>query len=215
MKSVLYLENSRTSQILMQGYLEGHFDLSICETVEDAERTLQVKKFDLIIADFMLQRGDASDFIRGVRQNHSPQQLPIIVASGAMDAALLSRVLAIGANDVVSKPIDRKLFRVLVDRMLQKPYIREPDRNFISVACAQWRQDGLYFEYCPDVNFKLSGSSKDEVSQKMVAALHQLEVEGARLGHCYNERTLVHVIESQTKTRSFGSTAVSMPISKS
>ena len=96
MKQVLYVEDSATSQLLMRKYLAGMCELTITPSLRTATTLLAERSFYLLISDFLFPEGDAIDLIQLTRKAESSKVMPIIVVSGSMDGALLSRVLKAG-----------------------------------------------------------------------------------------------------------------------
>ncbi|MDX2186545.1 MAG: response regulator [Opitutaceae bacterium] len=196
MKKVLYVEDSATSQLLMRKYLNAACELAITASPRAAMGILEQSTFDLIITDFMFPDTDATELIVSLRKNTTPQSLPIIVVSGSMDLTLLSRMLKAGANDGMAKPLNTAEFRAMVERMLHEPYIRTLERSITSVNCFQWASKGVYFEYCPELDLKLSAETREEVTKLMLAALQDHAGRGTPLGFTTHERQVTHTVQS-------------------
>jgi CheY-like chemotaxis protein len=195
MKQVLYVEDSATSQLLMRKYVAGMCELTITPSLRMALSLLAERKFDLLISDFLFPEGDALDLIQLARKNEATKDLPVIVISGSMDGALLSRVLKAGANEGLSKPLVTDEFRAVVTRMLSAPYMRSLERAISSVTCFQWAVRGTVSQYCPELNLLFSGPTKDEVSKRMLVALQEHLAHGADIGYTNHETVVTHVVQ--------------------
>ncbi|WP_404425181.1 PleD family two-component system response regulator [Nibricoccus sp. IMCC34717] len=195
MKKVLYVEDSATSQLLMRKYLNAACELTITASPKAARDVLSATSFDLIITDFMFPDTDATELIVTLRKTTTPQSLPIIVVSGSMDLTLLSRMLKAGANDGMAKPLNTVDFRAMVERMLVEPYIRTLERSITSVNCLQWAAKGVYFEYCPELDLKVSAETKEEVARLMVSALQEHATRKLPLGFTTHERVVTHTVQ--------------------
>jgi PleD family two-component response regulator len=195
MPDVLYVEHSLTSQGLMRKFLKDLCDVVVARTVAAAKTLLAQKSFDLVITDFLFPAGDSLEFIKGLRKAEATRHVPILVVSASMDRVVLSRVLRAGANDGVSKPINVVAFRALVQRILEKPFVREIENRVSRVCCFQWSLDDRYFEFCPELQLTVSGASKGEVTQRMDAALREA-VATARsdLGATSHETVVTHIV---------------------
>lgn len=195
MKQVLYVEDSATSQLLMRKYVTGMCELTITPSLRMALSLLTERKFDLLIADFLFPEGDALDLIQYLRKAEETKDMPIIVISGSMDGALLSRVLKAGANEGLSKPLATNEFRAVVTRMMTEPYVRSMERAICSVTCFQWSLRGSVAQFCPELNLLYTGATKDEVSKQMLAGLQERMAQGADVGYTNHEMVVTHVVQ--------------------
>jgi len=195
MKQVLYVEDSATSQLLMRKYLAGICELTITPSLRMAMSLLAERTFDLLVTDFIFPEGDALDLLHHVRRGDKTKALPIVVVSSAMDGALLSRVLKAGANEGMSKPLSTAEFRTVVMRMFEAPYVRSLERAVCSVTCFQWAARGTISQFCPELNVMISGSTKDDVTKRMLAALQESLASGVDLGYTNHEVVVTHVVQ--------------------
>jgi len=195
MKQVLYVEDSATSQLLMRKYLAGLCELTITPSLRMAMVLLAERNYDLLVSDFLFPEGDALDLIQNTRKADLTKAMPIIVVSGSMDGALLSRVLKAGANEGMSKPLATAEFRTVVLRMLEAPYVRSLEHAICSVTCFQWATRGVVYQFSPELNLTFSGPTKDDVTNRMLAALRERLAQGGELGYTNHEMVVSHVVQ--------------------
>ena len=196
MKNVLYVEDSVTSQSLMRKYLDGLCELTVTASLPKAAALLEERDFALLIADFLFPEGDATELIRQVRRTPRLSSMPIIVVSSSMDGLLLSEVLQAGANDALAKPLKSQQVRSLVATMLEKPYQRRLEHETIGVCCLQWQKAGRFFQHCPETGLTIEGAAKDEVANRMQAALKAAARQGVTLGHAADATLITHLIKT-------------------
>jgi DNA-binding response OmpR family regulator len=194
MKQILYVEDSMMAQMLMQRYLKDIGELTIVSLPSEARPVLEQRRFDLVISDFIFPQGDALGLINYVRRSHSVMELPIIVVSSCMDDILLDRVLKQGANDGMTKPLNAKDFRDLVERMLAKPFVRTTERQVVGVYCFEWQAGGRAYQYCPELDLKVSGESPAQAAASMSAKVEEAVAAGQELGHVWREAVVTHVV---------------------
>ncbi len=195
MKQVLYVEDSATSQLLMRKYLASICELTITPSLRMAVSLIAERPFDLLIADFLFPEGDALDLLQHVRRTEATKTMPIIVVSSSMDGALLSRVLKAGASEGMSKPLATAEFRAVVLRMLEEPYVRSLESAICSVTCFQWAIRGTISQFCPELNLTVTGPTKEEVANRMVAAIRERLAQGSDLGYTNHEVVVTHVVQ--------------------
>jgi two-component system response regulator PilR (NtrC family) len=99
-------------------------------TIADAKRLLgEAEHFDLCLTDMRLPDGDGIEVLRHIQTHHPMLPVAVITAYGSTQAAVNS--LKAGAFDFVSKPVDLKMLRTLVDAALKltQEKTQEPTRD--------------------------------------------------------------------------------------
>ena len=74
--------------------------------------------FDLLIVDYMMPDLDGIEFIARLRQRPALEHLPILMVTADQESDVRYRALDTGANDFLTKPIDRPEFNSRVRNML-------------------------------------------------------------------------------------------------
>ncbi len=85
--------------------------------LEPAREQLAQRNFDLCLTDMRLPDGDGLDLVRHIQQHHPCLPVAVITAHGSVDTAV--QALKLGAFDFVSKPVDLKQLRELIDTALR------------------------------------------------------------------------------------------------
>jgi CheY-like chemotaxis protein len=196
MNEVLYVEDSSTSQILMKKYLEGMVALTLAPSLDVAIQQLRDRRFNLMIADYNFPEGNSLQLIQYVRSSPIHHHMPVIVISSSMDGPMLTRILRAGANDGQPKPIRVTEFRTLVAKMLSTPYYRSLEHPVIDVSCFQWRSHQGVHEFCPELNLTITGPTREDVADRMRAALQQRCEQGMTLGSINDELIVRHMVHS-------------------
>ena len=83
----------------------------------DAHALLQRERFGLCLTDMRLPDGDRLDLVRHIQKSHPELPVAMITAHGSIDTAI--QALKAGAFDFVSKPVDLKVLRQLVEHALR------------------------------------------------------------------------------------------------
>ncbi|MFD1217977.1 sigma-54-dependent transcriptional regulator [Microbulbifer celer] len=91
----------------------------IAMSVTEAKRRLAEKQYDFCLTDMRLPDGDGLELVKDIQQRPLDRALPVavITAHGNMDTAVAA--LKLGAFDFVSKPINLKPLRALVQLALR------------------------------------------------------------------------------------------------
>jgi two-component system, NtrC family, response regulator PilR len=88
-------------------------------TLADAKRLLESSNFDLCLTDMNLPDGNGIELVSYIQQNFPNLPVAVITAYGNMESAV--KALKAGAFDFVSKPIDIKVLRGLVEAAMKLP----------------------------------------------------------------------------------------------
>lgn len=85
--------------------------------IQSARKLLTERSFDLCLSDMRLPDGNGIDLVRHINQVYPHIPVAMITAHGNMESAV--EALKAGAFDFVSKPIDLKVLRGLVNQALK------------------------------------------------------------------------------------------------
>ena len=88
-------------------------------TVEQAQKYLESKEFDLCLTDMRLPDGNGLDIVRNIGQNYPQTPVAVITAHGNVETAV--QALKAGAFDFIAKPIKVPELRKLVKTALELP----------------------------------------------------------------------------------------------
>ncbi|MGE5152871.1 MAG: sigma-54-dependent transcriptional regulator, partial [Bdellovibrio bacteriovorus] len=86
-------------------------------SLDAAKRELEHHRLDLCLTDMNLPDGNGIELVRHIAERHPDLPVAMITAHGSMDSAVAA--MKAGAFDFVSKPVDLKLLRQLVESALR------------------------------------------------------------------------------------------------
>ena len=112
---VLVVEDERLTRRLIEQRLEsmGH-QVTGCEDAESAWDAYQSQSFPLLILDWMLPGMDGLELCRKIRKLPLGDRCMILVATSRVGEEHLQTVLAAGADDYLTKPVDWGLFEIRI-----------------------------------------------------------------------------------------------------
>jgi len=88
-------------------------------TLSEARNELGSKSFRLCLTDMRLPDGDGIELVEDISEKWPEMPVAVITAHGNMELAI--KALKNGAFDFVSKPVDLKVLRNLVETALKPP----------------------------------------------------------------------------------------------
>ncbi|HET8553227.1 MAG TPA: sigma-54 dependent transcriptional regulator [Rhodanobacteraceae bacterium] len=117
-QSVLVVDDERDIRELLTITL-GRMNLEVetAASVSDARRLLAERSWDLCFTDMRLPDGSGQELIELIAEKYPDTPVAMITAYGNVDAAVTA--LKAGAFDFVSKPVDIKMLRQLVQTALR------------------------------------------------------------------------------------------------
>ncbi len=87
------------------------------DNLQSAKLLLSEHDFDLCLTDMKLPDGNGLDLVDFIQQKEKPMPIAVITAHGNMDTAI--KAMKRGAFDFLSKPVDLKVLRQLVNNALK------------------------------------------------------------------------------------------------
>lgn len=90
----------------------------------DALEAIAAERPDLVLLDLELGQEDGSTVLRDLRANPSLAGLPVVISSGHQEPELEAELRALGADWVLSKPIDIARLRAIIEGLDASTRIR-------------------------------------------------------------------------------------------
>ncbi len=173
MKTVLYLDDSKTSLHLVDRFLEGQVKVIGVNTIPEAIQIAEEKDISLYLLDYQLGSKTSFEFADYLRQkSEKNKNIPIVLVTAFRSDGIFYRGSKKGINDFVAKPLEKNSLREIVQNYLDKPdQFREIKPKYITAQCVAWREGRNFFQYSPDTMELVTGSSPEEVGKKMQEVL--------------------------------------------
>ena len=92
-------------------------DTAVAGDVKSAKAQLSGKRFDICLTDMRLPDGDGLELVEWMQKNASGVPVAVITAHGNVETAV--QALKLGAFDFISKPLDLKNLRNIVENALK------------------------------------------------------------------------------------------------
>jgi DNA-binding response OmpR family regulator len=142
--SVLLIDGSAHSLDVMAQIMKGFgvAEVHRCVSIDEADKNVRSKSFDLAIVDPNVGDGAGYEFLHALRHSNGPNAyVTVILVSGHARATDVARARDVGANFFVAKPLTPA---VLLQRLM---FVTRDKRPFVEV--------GKYIG--PDRRFKFEG----------------------------------------------------------
>jgi CheY-like chemotaxis protein len=117
---ILIVEDNPLNRLLIHDILElrGHHVVEAA-TVDEARAALRAARPDLLVLDVHIPGGGGEAIIREVRKRADLRDLPIVAVTSLAMPGDRERLLSIGFQGYLSKPIDTRTFGASIESYLR------------------------------------------------------------------------------------------------
>ena len=130
---ILIVDDDERIRELVKQYLEeNNYLITTANSGEDAEKKINIIRFDLIILDIMMPGQSGLDF---TNKNKKKIETPIILLTAKGEANDRIEGLETGADDYLAKPFEPKELLLRIKNILDKTKLKEQKRivNFRNI----------------------------------------------------------------------------------
>jgi len=122
---ILIVDDEPDNRVLLEIIMKSEGYITLCAASgEEALASVDSHPPDLILLDLMMPGMDGFQVTARVKGDGATKHIPVMVITAMNDRATTTRVRAAGAEDVLSKPIDR---RTLCEHVRQLLRAKEPN----------------------------------------------------------------------------------------
>ena len=123
---ILVVDDDDGIRSLVKKYLnENSYLVTTANSAEDAEKKIEILKFDLIILDIMMPGKSGLDFIK---ENKKRLKTPIILLTAKGEASERIEGLEVGADDYLPKPFEPKELILRIQNIIEKTKKTDPKK---------------------------------------------------------------------------------------
>jgi len=115
-KSILIVDDSETSGILLKSFLEENKIYEI-KIVSSGKKALNLDKsnFSLIFLDLMMPDVSGFEVLKMLKKNENTKQIPVVIISADKNQASINMAKTLGAVDYLLKPIEESILLKQLD----------------------------------------------------------------------------------------------------
>lgn len=109
---VLVVDDDATTRELLRAFLEqaGLRRITLAADGDQALAAIAESPPDLVVLDILMPGRDGRDVLRVLREQPRTRQLPVLVQTALDSAYARSDIFAVGATDLIVKPVNRQEF---------------------------------------------------------------------------------------------------------
>lgn len=123
--TLLVIDDDRATRVLLENYLREHYQVIAVSSPDVALGLINPSdgegcRVDLVLSDIEMEGTDGITFRRRLMREASTGVIPFIFLTGHGDEETQSRVSALGIDDLLTKPVDKRILLRTVDRVLKR-----------------------------------------------------------------------------------------------
>ncbi|MGL1935538.1 MAG: response regulator [Fibrobacterales bacterium] len=165
---IFHLEDSKIAQKILKKILGDEVEITFAASLDEALELIAHKpQVGCFIVDYSLFDGTGIDFIRHVRAIELYRETPILFQSSNLNNNLAYRAMKAGANESISKLISSVELRERVSDQIRKPRFVDVELENVEALTLSWVSKNKCYQYCPDLNIRVVGSSTVEAEENM------------------------------------------------
>ncbi len=131
-EQILYVEDDRYSQVLVEQILRNEYDVDVAPHARDVMTWVKLKDYDLILMDIKLDDGFSGiELARRIKEMPRYAEVPILAVTAIAFPGDLEDMVRQGCSDTITKPIDLRVFKAKIARlfMQKKPVPDSKDES--------------------------------------------------------------------------------------
>lgn len=119
---ILYVEDHLESALLVRTLLKDKCQVDFTETYEETMEYLKKNNVDLILLDINLPgHKDGVDVIKDIRKSDKLKHIPVIALTAYALAGDREKLLNVGCDEYISKPMSKKELFDKLKKFIQLP----------------------------------------------------------------------------------------------
>jgi len=100
-------DESYNRDLLQRSLSKQGYSVTVAENGHQALELIGSMRFDLVLLDVMMPHIDGLEVLTSIRKTFSMTELPVIMVTALSESEDIAEALSLGANDYVTKPVDR------------------------------------------------------------------------------------------------------------
>lgn len=162
---LLVVDDDRLIRMVMGKYLEneGH-RVSFAVNGREALELLAKQPFDLVLLDIEMPEVNGYQVLKAMMGDPRWRDIPVIVTSALEELDSVVRCIEMGAEDYLTKPVNRVLLKARIDASLEKKRLRDQQTAYLrrleqEMELARQTQLSILPEQLPQIDAFTLGAS--------------------------------------------------------
>lgn len=154
-KTLLVADDDEMNRMVISRFLGRQFDILEAKDGEETISILREKQVDALILDILMPRLDGLDVLKIIKEENINESIGILVATSTKEMTE-REALALGADDIVSKPYDPVVIQKRLDNIIM---LKEKEKELALIKMGQMNE--LLNKQKEDIKFSITDSLKE------------------------------------------------------
>lgn len=130
-RHILIVEDDIILGELLEEAIGQYYKTSLLTEAHGVLKTIEEQSVNLVVLDLMLPGADGFELLSAIRQQHSPEELVIIIMSALDNAKSIVRGFELGANDYIVKPVEMSVMMARINTQLKLMTLQDERQEYI------------------------------------------------------------------------------------
>ncbi|MEQ8674922.1 MAG: response regulator [Aggregatilineales bacterium] len=142
---LLIVDDDPDNCFLLEQMLKKQYRVTSVNSGEEALSHLEETRFDAVLLDIMMPKMNGMELLKLIREQVEIMTLPIIMVSALSDSKHIADGLKLGANDYITKPIDRQIAMARIETQLTLKRLQDKhEQTIVELSNAQMIRDRIF-----------------------------------------------------------------------
>lgn len=140
---LLIVDDNKVNRLLLTRSVELlGYSATVAENGRIAMEMLRNDRFDLLLLDIEMPEMDGFEVLQALKEDTKLRDLPVIVTSSVEGLENIVRCIELGAEDYLSKPVNKTLLKARLASSLEKKRLRDLQKSLLDrFATSEVAQD--------------------------------------------------------------------------
>jgi PleD family two-component response regulator len=122
---VLIVDDEKVNIRILEAYLNKEYEIITAQSGKEALDKINQDKPDIVLLDIMMPKISGYDVCKSIKENGATRFIPVVMITALSGLEAKIKAIEIGADDYLTKPINRIEFFTRIKSLLKKKYYQD------------------------------------------------------------------------------------------
>jgi len=122
---VLVVDDEELNLKLIEAYLDEEYEIITAQSGSEALNKIINDKPDIVLLDIMMPQINGYDVCKSIKENDATRFIPVVMCTALSGSEAKVKAIEIGADDFLTKPINREELYARIKSLLKKKYYQD------------------------------------------------------------------------------------------
>jgi DNA-binding response OmpR family regulator len=122
---VLVVDDEEVNIRIIEAYLNKEYEIITAQSGKEAMNKISQEKPDIVLLDIMMPQISGYDVCKSIKEKDATRLMPVVMITALSGLEAKIKAIEIGADDYLTKPINRKELFTRVKSLLKKKYYQD------------------------------------------------------------------------------------------